>query len=293
MTSSRRGYALPLVLLLALVASVVMAMVLDRQRTQTLSQKRQLNHYRDDHFAKGLQETIDAWMKSVAARPLAELLAEDGHALDMDLAGGVTLRLYAFDGQGSILTEIMGLTGEARVNAAGLVNALSQLPPELRNASSGFERGRLTELTRRFGPLAISVNSAPEAVLNAAIRYASGDKSAGDKVMSLINARSEKVLAAPDLSDWLAKLDMETNQRSTLSRLLTTQPSLYRLEARLYRTSDNLDGARPAAIYAGYTLIGSRNSQRDRTSNQTTRLTSIFDWHRVPDPPDWRDDPVQ
>lgn len=293
MNRSRRGYALPLVLLLALVASVVMAMVLDRQRTQTLSQKRQLDQYRDDHFAKGLQETIDAWMKSVAARPLAELLDDDGHALDMDLAGGVTLRLYAFDGQGSVLTEIAGLTGEARVTAAGLVDALSKLPPELRNAGSGFERGRLTELTRRFGPMAISVNSAPEAVLNAVVRYALGDSGAGDVVTSLLNARSEKVLAAPDLSDALAKIDADTAQRSTLSRILTTQPSLYRLEARLYRTRDGSSSdARPAAVYAGYTLIGSRTTQRDRTSNQTTRLTSIFDWHRVPDQRDLWQDPA-
>lgn len=282
MTPYRRGYALPLVLLLALVASVVMAMVLDRQRTQTLSQKRQLDHYRDDHFAKGMQEAIDAWMKSVAARPFNELLEADGHALDMDLAGGVTLRLYAFDGQGSILTEILALTGEARVDAANLISELSQLPPELRATLSGFQRGRLTELTRRYGPLQISINSAPEPVLHAAVRYAFGDSNSTDTVKALVEARSAKILAAADLSDVIAKLKGEANQRTVLTRLLTTQPVLYRLEARLFRTGASAD-APPAAIYAGYTMISGRSSSRDRTSSQTTRLTSIFDWHRVPE----------
>jgi hypothetical protein len=280
---ARRGYALPLVLLLALVASVVMAMVLDRQRTQTLSQKRQMDHYRDDHFAKGMQEAIDAWMKSVAARPFNELLGPDGHALDMDLAGGVTLRLYAFDGQGSILTEIMGLTGEARVDAANLISELSQLPPELRATLTGFQRGRLTEMTRRYGPLQISVNSAPEPVLHAAVRYAFGGSKSADAVNAIVEARSEKVLTAPDLSDVIAKLKGEINERSVMTRLLTTQPVLYRLEARLYRSGASADAA-PAAIYAGYTMISGRSSQRDRTGSQTTRLTSIFDWHRVPEP---------
>lgn len=283
MKHARRGYALPLVLLLALVASVVMAMVLDRQRTQTLSQKRQMDHYRDDHFAKGMQEAIDAWMKSVAARPFNELLGPDGHALDMDLAGGVTLRLYAFDGQGSILTEIMGLTGEARVDAANLISELSQLPPELRATLTGFQRGRLTEMTRRYGPLQISVNSAPEPVLHAAVRYAFGGSKSADAVNAIVEARSEKVLTAADLSDVIAKLKGEINERSVMSRLLTTQPVLYRLEARLYRSGASADAA-PAAIYAGYTMISGRSSQRDRTGSQTTRLTSIFDWHRVPEP---------
>lgn len=283
MKHARRGYALPLVLLLALVASVVMAMVLDRQRTQTLSQKRQMDHYRDDHFAKGMQEAIDAWMKSVAARPFNELLGPDGHALDMDLAGGVTLRLYAFDGQGSILTEIMGLTGEARVDAANLISELSQLPPELRATLTGFQRGRLTEMTRRYGPLQISVNSAPEPVLHAAVRYAFGGSKSADAVNAIVEARSEKVLTAPDLSDVIAKLKGEINERSVMTRLLTTQPVLYRLEARLYRSGASADAA-PAAIYAGYTMISGRSSQRDRTGSQTTRLTSIFDWHRVPEP---------
>lgn len=283
MSSSRRGYALPLVLLLALVASVVMAMVLDRQRTQTLSQKRQLDHYRDDHFAKGMQEAIDAWMKSVAARPFNELLEADGHALDMDLAGGVTLRLYAFDGQGSVLTEIISLSGEARVDAANLISELSQLPPELRATLTGFQRGRLTELTRRHGPLQISVNSAPEPVLHAAIRYAFAGSNSTDPVKAIVEARSSKVLAAADLSDVIAKLKGEAEQRNVLSRILTTQPVLYRLEARLFRTGASAD-APPAAIYAGYTMISGRSSQRDRTGSQTTRLTSIFDWHRVPEP---------
>lgn len=283
MTPFRRGYALPLVLLLALVASVVMAMVLDRQRTQTLSQKRQLDHYRDDHFAKGMQEAVDAWMKSVAARPIVELIEPDGRALDMDLAGGVTLRLYVFDGQGSILTEILGLSGEARVDAANLISELSQLPPDLRAALPDFQRGRLTELTRRFGPLQISVNTAPEPVLHAAVRYAFGGSNSADAVKAIVEARSEKVLAAADLSDVIAKLKGEINQRSVLTRVLTTQPVLYRLEARLFRTGASAD-ARPAAIYAGYTMISGRSTQRDRTGSQTTRLTSIFDWHRVPDP---------
>jgi hypothetical protein len=292
MTASRRGYALPLVLLLALVASVVMAMVLDRQRTQTLSQKRQLDHYRDDHFAKGMQEAIDAWMKSVAARPLAELLDTDGHALDMELAGGVTLRLYAFDGQGGILSEIMGLTGEARTDAANLIDALAQLPPELRVQVGGFERGRLPEMTRRFGPLQISVNSAPEPVLHAVMRYALDGSSSADAVKQIVEARSGKVLAAADLSDAIAKIKADIPQRSIINRLLTAQPVLYRLEARLFRTGASAD-ARPAAVYAGYTLISGRSTQRDRTSSQTTRLTSIFDWHRQPDPreaADWPGD---
>ncbi len=287
---SRRGFALPLVVLLALVSSLVVAVMLDRSTTQARTVKRQLDGYRDDHFAKGMQEAIDSWMKSVATKPMAELLEEDGHAMDLELADGVILKLYVFDAQGSVLIDFGTLQGDSITDAQGVAMAYSGISAqELQKASKAIAEtelkirtaGRYTPvtLTRRYGSPAISVNSAPDPVLAAVANFAGGGDLVAELIESVNAARSAAPMGATELADLIAKIQTEPEIRAILQRLLTAQPSFWQVEARLYRTNQLSE---PAAVYSGYSLISGRgNTSRDRTGGGMTRLSVILDWKRV------------
>lgn len=287
----RRGFALPLVVLLALVASLMVAVMLDRSTTQAYMVKRQLDNYRDDHFAKGMQEAIDSWMKSVATKPMLEMLEHDGHAMDLELADGVILKLYVFDAQGSVLTDFAMLQGDSITDAQGVAMAYSGISvEELQKASKALAEteqkvrtaGRYTpvSLTRRYGSPAVSANSAPDPVLAAVANFASGPELVQQLIDAVNVARADKPLAANDLADLIAKLQTEPEIRAILQRLLTAQPTFWQLEARLFRVGD-LEA--PAAVYSGYSLISGRgNNSRDRTTGGgMTRLSVILDWKRV------------
>ncbi len=286
----RRGFALPLVVLLALVSSLVVVVMLDRSNTQARMVKRQLDNYRDDHFAKGMQEAIDSWMKSVATKPMADLLEEDGHAMDLELADGVLLKLYVFDAQGSVLTEFGMLQGDSITDAQGVAMAYSGISvDELKKASKSIAEneekirtaGRYTPvtLTRRYGSPAVSVNSSPDPVLAAVANFAGGGDLVAQLLEAVNTARAEKPLGATELADIIAKIQTEPEIRAILQRLLTAQPTFWQIEARLYRT-DQL--STPAAVYSGYSLISGRgNTSRDRAGAGMTRLSVILDWKRV------------
>lgn len=287
--ASRRGFALPLVVLIALVSSLVVAVMLDRSNIQARTVKRQLDGYRDDHFAKGMQEAIDSWMKSVATKPMADLLEEDGHAMDLELADGVILKLYVFDAQGSVLTDFGMLQGDSITDAQGVAMAYSGISvEELQKASKAIAEtekvhaaGRYTPvtLTRRYGSPAVSVNSAPDPVLAAVANFAGGGDLVAELLESVNAARSAAPLGATELADLIAKIQTEPEIRAVLQRLLTAQPTFWQIEARLYRT-DQL--SEPAAVYSGYSLISGRgNASRDRTGGGMTRLSVILDWKRV------------
>lgn len=288
--AARRGFALPLVVLLALVSSLVVVVMLDRSNVQARMVKRQLDNYRDDHFAKGMQEAIDSWMKSVATKPMADLLEEDGHAMDLELADGVLLKLYVFDAQGSVLTEFGMLQGDSITDAQGVAMAYSGISvDELKKASKTIAEneekirtaGRYTPvtLTRRYGSPAVSVSSSPDPVLAAVANFAGGGDVVSQLLEAVHTARAEKPIGATELADIIAKIQTEPEIRAILQRLLTAQPTFWQIEARLYRT-DQL--STPAAVYSGYSLLSGRgNTSRDRAGAGMTRLSVILDWKRV------------
>ncbi|MFY7895702.1 MAG: hypothetical protein ACOVP8_05680, partial [Phycisphaerales bacterium] len=104
MCRSRRrgGFALPLVVLLTVIAGILLAAMLDRFGTQQTFAQRQLEQYRDHHIARGLQEAMQAWVNSIdtQTQSLKASLGERGKAFDLEL-DGQRVTVYLEDGQGT------------------------------------------------------------------------------------------------------------------------------------------------------------------------------------------------
>ncbi|MEO0715669.1 MAG: hypothetical protein AAFY58_01620, partial [Planctomycetota bacterium] len=60
----RRGFALPTVIVLLLVAGALVATLMERQSVRSLGTARELRAYQEQHAARGLQEVLNMWLRS-------------------------------------------------------------------------------------------------------------------------------------------------------------------------------------------------------------------------------------
>ena len=102
---SPRGFAMPVVIVLAMVVAIMAALMLERQAAQRLAVQRQLNQYRDHHFQRGVREVVGAWTDTLGGQPIEKMVDIDGHALDIAMADSGWLSVYLYDGQGSTLSD--------------------------------------------------------------------------------------------------------------------------------------------------------------------------------------------
>src|SRR5262249_23640476 len=60
----RPAFALPMVVLLTLVAAVTLTVILERQAADALTVRRQIGNYEAQHVARGLGEILETWVNS-------------------------------------------------------------------------------------------------------------------------------------------------------------------------------------------------------------------------------------
>jgi len=256
-----RGFALPLVLIISLVVSTLIAVVLWRQTAQSLLVQKQIERYSGHHIAAGLKEVIGAWVSSVGNRPLHEAIEADGLALTLIPEAGVSVEVYFFEGQGTVLSDLGGLTDESFRRARGILGALAREEPR-----------RLGELTRKYGPVAVSVNTAPEVVLRSAITGAIGADGQA-LASSIVSARGDGKMTPEQLTDLLQKAGLTDEQRTAVTQVLTAQPVVWNVVAR----TDGGPG-QEAVVYRGVALVG---AGRERLTGGLQRTSSIVSLERV------------
>ncbi|MBL8999999.1 MAG: hypothetical protein JNK25_02545 [Phycisphaerae bacterium] len=264
----RHGFALPIVLLLVLVAGIMVAVMMERQTAQAMIVRRELDSYTFHHVSQGVQEAVEAWLrKSGAGRAMAENIKPDGHAFDLTLDDGQNVRISFFDAQDKALVELAGLSAQAR-EAARLV--LQEL-----RARAGANAGALV---RRDGPLPISVNSAPPDVLYSAINSVTEGDGTAQIVGEILHARGGQPLDGQMLNEILNQSTLEPEARNRLNMVITATPTLWRVLAEA-QTPAGLPGGISARRYCGLVLLtnavpgGSRDT---RTALQ--RNSSIISW---------------
>jgi hypothetical protein len=233
---TRRAFALPLVLLLALIVSLAGAVLLDMQTDTTRSVNRHVKVYRDHHLATGMRELLDQWL--MTGGPIRERLGEDGEAFRLELPQGREIRVYLEDAQGTALRALSTVDGPIGRFAERIVRCLEpiaqdQAPGQGRRVSS--EAG----LFRVHGPVQISVNSASQTVLDA-VAEASGDPGGVARVLREIRARVNRArheggISKEDLASAIAESSLAPPHRRELTAILTAEPVLYRMtiETRL------------------------------------------------------------
>lgn len=247
-SASERGFALVLTVLLTLVVGFGIAVSLRRQGAQTLAVERQLRAYQEHHGQMGLQDAIRVWLGEQRSQSLPDALGERGHALDLVLTDGSIVSVYLADGQARALGVLTGVTGRSLDDATRVLEALQTL---------AGARG-LDAYTRGAGPVAISIATAPRAVVRAAFRAAlgeDGDRSA-DELLRLRDAG--EVIDRATLNGITSANTRNAEGRSMLNRLLAYDPTLWTVLVEIRQRA----GGRLTARYGGLVQISSNRGRQ-------------------------------
>lgn len=263
----RRGFALPMAIMLVLVAGILVAAMLESHTAQLLTNQRQIESYSFAHATRGVGEAVDAWIRSNGSNAIGDALDADGLAFDLTTEEGEVLHIYLVDGQGLALGDLSGLSGDTLESGRAV---LRELVKGERREASRFVRGD--------GPLAVSANTAPIEVLRAVIAGCGATDGASLLAGDIIAARSATgVIAQDELQRILGESTAPDDAKPRLMAMLTASPALWRVEAVL----DDRTG-HPLAAYRAWALItrttslaaGDRNSAVDRP-------VSLFGWERL------------
>lgn len=228
---------MPLVLLLALVASIGTMVLLDRQSGQTRMIERQVQAYRDRHFERGVREVIGQWSDTLGGSAWrARVDAQTGHAIDISLVDGTLLVVSLFDGQGSILVDPVGKSTEDIERARAVAESLGEATNW--NPDPAW--------LRPVGPVVISALAAPQEVLVAVARAARAREPVRF-AEAIVRARGDLELTEAEWQTALSLADPTAEVRLALTQMTTTNPTLVAVVVDVY--APGVD--RPALRYGG------------------------------------------
>jgi hypothetical protein len=267
---SSRGFVLPVVLLLALVAGIIAAVVLESQGTQRQVVERELREYQTQHFERGIREVVGAWTDTLIGQRIQDLLDDDGHALDLTTPDGFYCAVYLFDGQGSVLTSPAGLNEADREDAGGILDMLGQITGDNPDPS----------WLRPVGPVRVCLASAPVEVLTAVAGYAARDLKAGQQfAQNIAAARAKGDLVQSDVDTAMNAARVSAEDRPVLQRLVTIQPDLWAMVVDVYDPAKPTRDGTPTVRYLGRFQLPGQNGAR-QVSLQS--LGKFLSWEELP-----------
>lgn len=268
----RRAFALPLVLLMSVAVSLMIAVMLERQMAQRLTIARQVEAYQRHHVAKGIQEIIDSWIRSVSGRALSSTIVEGVPVLTLTLADGSTAEVTFKDAQGSVLSSAAGLVGRDARDAVAIRAALPRVsrPTEL------------APLTRDVGPLAVSVRSAPPEVIEAVYTAIGGASGAREFAQRLIDARTSKPLEQSDIARTAITLGIPGEARARLNELLVPEPSLWFVTVEIRTGRSSGSPGRVVAREGGHIVVQARRPGRASAGAIWEKSSAFLSWQKLP-----------
>lgn len=261
---TRRGFALPLVVMLIAVMGLMIGVMLTRQSSQRFSVQRQIDGYRAHHAGRGTQEVLDGWLRSVRDRGIGTLTDADGKALEITMPGGNIMSVYLSDGQALPLDPIAA--GQDEPTARAIVELLAEA------------EGGIPQL-RRVGPVQVSVNTASAAVLGAAASVASDGKHGEDFAQAVIAERGGGPIPPEDLDQIAQSVGVGPEVLPRLRALVTAEPGVWQVEARLEPGSGP---DRRTRVFRGLAVLGGQRPTGGGAVGQIwARRSSIRDWREV------------
>lgn len=216
-----RAFALPLILLVGLVAGASMAILLTRAAQASRAAQVQIDGYRQQHTQAGIRVMSEVWsqfFKRVAERegPGAVL------GYDIALGDGPRMEVRFIDVQGSLRLEVSDLPPEP----ARVLNEASQ-----RIRTSGpWARGK-ERFIRERGPGKISLNAAPVEVLDALGEAAGGSGAAF--ASAVLSKRALGYIQPTDVRGIIASGGFTGTQAEHLEQCVTASPQLWMLTATI------------------------------------------------------------
>jgi hypothetical protein len=264
-TGLRAAFALPIVLVVILIGGSMLVVALDRQSVQSRSAMRVEQGYDEFHTSRGLLQIIETWLRSGGNRPLLDRLDEQGMAFSLNVRGQPPVRVYMEDAQGSVLTDVLYLTGNSGRDAQRLLLSM-------REAAAGDPDP--TRFFRAAGPTQVSVHTAPPEVLRALVTSTVGAGYADAFIDSLLKSRQQQRLRSTDI---VAALNAATvpagRTRNRLNRLMTVNPQLWKVEVEIG------DPGNVTARYRG--VLQNRPPDRTGASGPFQRRLSVISWEKI------------
>lgn len=241
------GFALPMVILLAMVVGLMAAVMLERQGAQRLSVARQLSTYRAHHLGRGVREVVSAWLVSITGQPIENMLGPGGLVLTITTPERQTIQVWMEDGQGSALTDLSGLSGDDLAAARALRDHLETL-----------DRGRIDPAwVRAVGPVAISAKSAPEELVRGLALVVTQMKvRATSFTRSIREAREDGDISEADIGQAAEHAGFSPEQKTRMMRLLTAKPDLWLVRAAFSSPDRPTDPSRVVSRYEGRVQLG-------------------------------------
>jgi len=209
---TRRGFVLPLVLLVILTGSLAIAATMERHSAQIRAVERRIDDYRSHHDQLGVRAVVNQWLRRASPDQLGELAEGDGPSYTFVIRNELQIRIFLEDGQGLPL-------GNAGAAPAGqLRQDYMELLDRLR------EQEQIAGLTRRVGPYTISAQAAPEPVL-AALVPEDGQEFAESAAQARDRGRLDRAM----LLELLDRSDVQPQDAQEVANLLTFSPTLWRI----------------------------------------------------------------
>lgn len=217
----RRAFALPLVMLLAVVGMIAATMIVEFQARARLAEMRQIETCREHHEQQGLVETIELWFRF--GRPPA--IPGDG-TIGFVIEGErhEKYRVEVSDAQGRLLDSPAGLAGLDEDVAACYQRAVQavrgQAQPE--------------RYLRQRGPAPVNINAASPAVLDALARAVEDSGAARRFVSLVLDQRAERKIEASAMQRLISEAGInDTAQAELMAAIFTTESVLRRVEVEV------------------------------------------------------------
>ncbi|GEM_PF-2218087 len=215
-----RGYALVLVLMLALFAAALVTILLTRRGTSTVAVREQSDAYVSHHIQAGLREFIPIFLQTSQRSDKATL------------AGGVIGFDLEFDQDLKMEVRLKDLGGAVLMSPDAVTSVRLGVMARAGLDLQGQGLASLDHL-RVFGPPRVSLHGAPAAVLAAVARGVDENADGAAFARAVIDARSEKNIGQADVRTLASKAKVAGARLELLEAVVAAEPSYWWIEARV------------------------------------------------------------
>jgi len=276
---SKPAFALPIVLLIAVVAVLSITAVLERQNLAQRFVATQARRYQEHHEAAGTRELLSSWLSTTGAsvtERLGELDPVVGSLVfTLDLPDNGYVRAWMRDAQGSILRDPRGVGGPTE--SQGIIAALF-IEQALENLPEIYAQQAAKDWFREVGPIAVSINTAPPEVIDAVARAMFSNQNEIDRLTRLIlDERRVEPFDQRTFRQKLANARFVGVENTTILQLFTTTPELWEVIVEHRPPGPNFGTT--SRWSKGLVIVAARSA-----GSIQGRSTSIVRWESIPDP---------
>jgi hypothetical protein len=280
----RRAFVMPVVILLALVASLTVTVVLNRNSVRTNGVENELRSYVQDHRQRGIREVISTWLQYTGRQSIEDIVTEDGLAFTLDFSGDRTLKVWLFESQTTALVNPSGLGPmQPDVSVISLTRQ-REIASATRLALQSMNPSYVASLGRQAGPLAVSAHSAPIEVIEALTMATIGDEAVAEAfARELVRLRdSGNEITRLGLLDLAREAGVSDDEQPKLTSLWTTRPTLWSVRAEL-TGPEGVIREKTLARYEALVFIPREDSTNALISGSEHSNSWYLEWNRLDD----------